>query len=275
MRTAVVILALTTSAAALGDDLREEAKQHFTEAEKQFQLGHFADAAKEYEAGYNLYPRPGFLWDIAQSYRKLGENEKALHFYKQYVLNAKPGTKTAVNVPEAQEQIRVLEPLVAAQQKAKSSPPDSVVGSDAEKETPPAEPSTRVAVPPAVASPNAPPATATPSAQPERWYRSALGWSLAGLVVASGIVAGVLLARAASFDTEASKAISLQQQIDAQNSASTYRTAGWSLIGLGGAALVGSVAVFIYRDVKFRSTGASRSVGVALTPTSVAIGGAW
>lgn len=135
MRTAVVILALATATAGFCDEAQSTAKRYFREANTQFQLGHYAEAAKEFEAGYELDPRPGFLWNLAQCYRKLGDSEKALHFYKQYVLNAKPSRKHAANVEEAQQEIKVLEPLVAAQKKASAAPPDGVVGSDEEKES--------------------------------------------------------------------------------------------------------------------------------------------
>ncbi len=140
MRSVVVLLVLTTATYAFADETREGAKRHFFEAEKQFQLGHYAEAAREYETGYKLYPRPAFLWNLAQCHRKLGDNERALHFYKQYVVNARPGTKAAANVPEAQEQIRILQALVTEQEKTRTAPPDDVVRqSDAERDTAPHE----------------------------------------------------------------------------------------------------------------------------------------
>lgn len=247
MRAAVVLVLMIASRVASADD-RDEARRHFLEAKKQYELGHFAEAAKEYEAGYNLFQRPGFLWDIAQSYRKLGDNEKALHFYKMYVLNAEPGAKTAVNVPEAQEQIRMLEPLVAAQQKAKSAPPDGVVSSEAEKEQ---------------AAPPTPKANTQPSAEPRRsnlqqlvaqsptrdWYRTppaVTGFSLFGVAIVATSVGVGLVVHGNDLDTQLGSAMSIPEADSIARSRDTYRDAGYAMFAVAGAsALAGAVLVGI------------------------------
>lgn len=245
MRAAVVLVLMVGARVASADD-RDEARRHFLEAKKQYELGHFAEAAKEYEAGYNLFQRPGFLWDIAQSYRKLGDNEKALHFYKMYVLNAEPGTKAAVNVPEAQEQIRALEPLVAAQQKAKSAPPDGIVGTDAEKEQ------SAPVVSKSVARPTQAEAQGQPSAQVAEqsrrdWYRAPVvvtGFSLLGVaIVASGIGVG-LIVHANDLDTELASAMSIPQADAIERSRDAYRVGSYAMFLLAGAsAVTGAVLV--------------------------------
>lgn len=245
MRTAIIVVALTMCAVALADD-RDEAKHHFMEAEKQFQLGHYADAAKEYEAGYSLFPRPGFLWDIAQSYRKLGDTEKALHFYKQYVLNAAPSTKTAVNVPEAQEQIRLLEPLVAAQQKARSAPPDGVVGADAVKEpasVPIVQPSNAAAPEAALAPPSV---TSPASAAGQGWYRSPLaiaGLSLLGASLVAGGVGAGLLVHGNDLDAQLSSASSIPQADALASSRDTYRNTSYAIFAVAGASAAVAAAL--------------------------------
>lgn len=271
MRTAAVLtLMLAISGPAFSDE-RDEAKRHFVEAEKQFQLEHYAEAAKEYEAGYQLFPRPGFLWDIAQSYRKLGNNEKALHFYKQYVLNAAPGTKAAVNVPEAQEQIKVLEPLVSAQQKAKSAPPDGVVGSVSERD--PAAPAEAKPQSTPLPKPNArtiaEPQPSLPSFASQRaphdWYRTpsaVTGFSLLGLaIVATGVGVGLVL-QGNNLDGQLTLAMSIQQADSIASARDRYRYGGYAMFALAGAsAAVGAILVGIKAT---RARG--RQISFALMP---------
>lgn len=282
MRAVVVIVLMVAGRAASADD-RGEARRHFFEAKKQYELGHFAEAAKEYEAGYNLFQRPGFLWDIAQSYRKLGDNEKALHFYKMYVLNAEPGTKTAVNVPEAQDQIRILGPLVAAQQKARSAPPDGVVShSDAEKEAPPAE-GTRARAFPARTSSNAksvtePPTVSVPlvvapvavpsNDQPTRPAAIAALSLLGGALGCAAVSTGLVVHAHLLDQTPPSSVTNLQALVE---QADRERIAGWSLYAVSGAALVGASVAFGFW-LHRRSHGAA--VAVRLLPTGAGVGGA-
>jgi len=54
----------------------------------QYQLRHYARAAKLYEEAYEAAPAPFFLFNIAQAYRLAGDCESALHFFKEYLRSA-------------------------------------------------------------------------------------------------------------------------------------------------------------------------------------------
>src|SRR4051794_41035975 len=61
-----------------------EAKAHFVAGDRAFKLGNFKSAVEEYQKSYELSSATLLLYDIAQAYRMLGENEKALFSYKQF-----------------------------------------------------------------------------------------------------------------------------------------------------------------------------------------------
>jgi hypothetical protein len=55
--------------------------------------GRWWDALREFEAGYALYPRPGFLVNIGHSYRRSGDLKKAKRYYEMF-LKAPDGDAT-------------------------------------------------------------------------------------------------------------------------------------------------------------------------------------
>jgi hypothetical protein len=85
---AAACLTLTSSAPAWAEATpakRAEAKVHFENGQRAFDVGKFDDAAKEFVATYELIGDPLLLYNIAQAYR-LGEKPKdALFFYKRYL----------------------------------------------------------------------------------------------------------------------------------------------------------------------------------------------
>jgi tetratricopeptide (TPR) repeat protein len=92
---AVVLLALLAAPAAAAPvaapeegtpETKEEARQIYQAAEAHFQRGSFPEALSEYEAGYKLTRLPGFLINIAQCHRLMGELKKARAFYRKYLL---------------------------------------------------------------------------------------------------------------------------------------------------------------------------------------------
>ncbi|HVV81872.1 MAG TPA: tetratricopeptide repeat protein [Kofleriaceae bacterium] len=61
------------------------AKKHFQRGEKLFNLGRFEEALAEYEAAYDRKPLPGFLYNIAQCHRNLGDYKQAIFGYRNYL----------------------------------------------------------------------------------------------------------------------------------------------------------------------------------------------
>jgi len=93
------------------DDAERAARGHFRRGETQFAMGQFAQALKEYQAAYELKPLPGFLFNIGQCHRNLGQLEAAIFSFKRY-LRLRPD---APNHAAVEELISDLERQLAAQ----------------------------------------------------------------------------------------------------------------------------------------------------------------
>jgi tetratricopeptide (TPR) repeat protein len=65
-----------------------EARNHHRTAEARFHAGLFAEALAEYQAGYQAMPLPGFLINIAQCYRRLGDLRLASGTYRKFTVVA-------------------------------------------------------------------------------------------------------------------------------------------------------------------------------------------
>src|SRR2546430_3921986 len=85
MRVAVVLslcAALSAPARAGGDD-EERARGHYEIGLGLYRLGDYHGALKEFAAGYELAHKPGFLLNLGQTYRKLGELREARDLHRQ------------------------------------------------------------------------------------------------------------------------------------------------------------------------------------------------
>jgi hypothetical protein len=80
----VATLAGAVRAEGTGDN-EKEARRLFQEAELSFNVGKFAEALAAYQAAYEAKPLPGFLFNIAQCYRNMGDYERARFFFRRYL----------------------------------------------------------------------------------------------------------------------------------------------------------------------------------------------
>jgi tetratricopeptide (TPR) repeat protein len=71
-------------------DLRR-ARQHFVNGKEAFEGKRYRAAFQEFQAGYEIDPRPGFLLDMGHAARRLGELDKARALYHQFLLVAPAG----------------------------------------------------------------------------------------------------------------------------------------------------------------------------------------
>ncbi len=154
---AAVALSLGANTARADD--AATARELFTQGNTFFDLGQFDKAIDAWQRGYQLKNDPGFLYNIGQAYRTMGDPEKAIFFYKRYLANA----PKAKNRAEVEQKIEALQKQVPERPVAPVTPPPTT-------EPPPgAAPAT---VPPPAVSPPAvspPPVTATeaaPAAEP-------------------------------------------------------------------------------------------------------------
>ncbi len=82
---ALVVLLVTAAVAFADDDGTRSARKHFDKGEKLFALGRFDDALVEYEAAFEARPLPGFLFNIGQCHRNLGDYDAAVFSYRKYL----------------------------------------------------------------------------------------------------------------------------------------------------------------------------------------------
>src|SRR5262245_57184769 len=67
------------------DPATRAAHRHFERGEKLFALGKFDDALDEYQTAFDAKPLPGFLYNIGQCYRNLGDYDQAIFSFRKYL----------------------------------------------------------------------------------------------------------------------------------------------------------------------------------------------
>lgn len=85
-----VVLALAASSPAFADD--DDAKAKFDAAEAAYDVGDFDKARRLYVEAYELKPLPGFLFNIGQCHKKLGEWNRAAFYYRRYLARLPEGS---------------------------------------------------------------------------------------------------------------------------------------------------------------------------------------
>jgi tetratricopeptide (TPR) repeat protein len=183
-----IVLAILLVLARGPDDARKKsAGEHFQRGQKLYAAEKFEQALEEFKAGYATYPLPGFLINIGQSYRQLGERKKAITLYQQY-LDLQPEDDSLR--PQVEKMIADLEREERVSEEAAAPP--KVVARPAKVDLapkPPAEP------PPAAIPKHEEP---EPQADDSPWYGKWWVWTLAGVLVAGGVAAGVAASSSSS-----------------------------------------------------------------------------
>jgi tetratricopeptide (TPR) repeat protein len=72
-------------AASADDPAMRAAKRHYDRGEKLFALGKFDEALDEYQKAFDAKPLPGFLFNIGQCYRNLGDYDQAIFSFKKFL----------------------------------------------------------------------------------------------------------------------------------------------------------------------------------------------
>ena len=183
------------------DQPREVTTAHVRKATAAYNLGKYADAAKEYEAAYEQTLDPNLLFNIAQAYRLAGDREKAITAYRSFVRSAPQSEQRRL----AESKMRELEGQRPAAPLATGSAPVAEPAPSAPAPTPAPLPMAPV-TPPSQDTPvlgSAAPATplaaaelvTAPNPQPARFYERWPFWTAVGAVVAGGVVLGIVLSR--------------------------------------------------------------------------------
>lgn len=109
IRTAALLLALLAApvvrdASAAESPIERETAQHAALGRRHAEQARYHDAILEYRKAYELRADPEFLYAIAGCYRRLGNSERALFFYRRYLTTAPAGANRAA----AEQEIAVL-----------------------------------------------------------------------------------------------------------------------------------------------------------------------
>jgi len=117
---ALVVLACAAPAQAQSEDPVQRARTHFEAGRALYQLGNYNEALREFAAGYQLAPRPQFLLNLGQCYRKLDDLGNARLMYERYLKDAPASDPER---PQAQQILAEIDKQIADKQAANAPPP--------------------------------------------------------------------------------------------------------------------------------------------------------
>ncbi|MBL8923405.1 MAG: hypothetical protein JNJ54_31420 [Myxococcaceae bacterium] len=171
------------------------ARALFADGQKAYDLGEFDRALTLYSEAYKLKALPGFLFNIAQCHRQLGNYERAAFFFGRFIDNTKP---EAANVALATELKADMERRQAEKLDAEKRAADEA-RAEAEKRAAEAKAKDAPIAPPLTPGelPQLPPPP-PPAVEPEPVTKQAWFWIVVGgavVATAAGVTTGVLLSQ--------------------------------------------------------------------------------
>jgi len=197
-----------------------------------YDLGRFADAAREYEGAYELKHEPALLFNIGQAYRFAHEYNKATIAFRAYLRHL----PNAENRAEVEARITEMQRLAEEQRKSQERPPAGTIPPDA----------TAAPNPPAVPPPRAVAPTEPPIATPVDHRRRNLGFGIAAGGIAVAIAGAALVGvGAATADRLNHPKPTDQYDPSAQSTMRIEQGTGIALLGVGGAALAAGTAIAV------------------------------
>jgi tetratricopeptide (TPR) repeat protein len=107
-------------ARAQSDDALARARTHFEAGRALYDLGSYSEAAREFAAGYRLAPRPQFLLNLGQCYRRLDQLDNAREMYRRFLADAPPDDRDRA---QAAEVLAEIERQIAERPAPEPSPP--------------------------------------------------------------------------------------------------------------------------------------------------------
>jgi tetratricopeptide (TPR) repeat protein len=171
----------------------KEARAHYERGKALYTLGQYAEAIREFSAGYLAAPRPQFLLNLGQCHRKLGELGRAREMYQKF-LDEAPGAPERAQVTAL---IADLDREIAAERVER----ERIERERAERERAERERAERERAGRAATATNPPP---TPSSRPSSIADSSGGaaagrsapkrrWWILGVVLGGAAVAGAAI----------------------------------------------------------------------------------
>ena len=204
-RTTMLVVMLLAGAVrpamAASTAAEREARRNFQAGEAHFKAGLYGEALTDYQAGYAVAPLPGFLINVAQCQRRLGELAKARATYQKFLMVA-PDSPLG---PEVKRLIAELDQMLADEAAAQTQPTKGQPAEESTERAEEAAPALKLSPPaipdePAAATVAATltvAATPTPASPRPLWKRWWV-WGLVGAAVAGGTVAAFALSSPAT-----------------------------------------------------------------------------
>lgn len=200
-----LMLALGPSVARADSPDDTQAKALFKKGMTAYDVGDFDGALKLYSDAYQLAPRPGFLFNIAQCHRQLNNFERAGFFYGRFIDTSKP------NAPNVELATQLLAEMTKRQAE-KVTEEKARAEDDARKQEQAAEAARQeehrrdaplvTALTPNVAE--MPPPPPPPMAEEQPAYKRWWFWTLVGVgvaAVATGATVGVVASQPKARET--------------------------------------------------------------------------
>lgn len=236
------VLALLPSL-ALADDASRIAMEHFRRGTRAYDLGHFSEAAVEYEKAYEAKENPALLYNLGQAYRGSGEHHKALNAYRAYLRNA----PDAGNREEVSRFIEALKHSIEVEKAAKDKPPVGTMPAP-----PPATTSTPTVV--VVAPPPPPPRNPDPHEIALGKKLRIAGIAVGGFGVASLAAGAAFAGLTAKTNDELNHPSGTMPTFNRslESKGRTYQSLETALFVVGGAALATGVATFMVGTQKVK-----------------------
>ena len=255
-----LLLATALPSLAHADDASRAAMEHYKKGTRAYDLGHFIEAAAEYEKAYEIKESPALLYNLGQAYRGAGEHQKALNAYRAYLRNA----PEAGNREEVTKFIEALKHTIEVQKATKEKPPVGTIATP----PPPQVVIIREPAPPVVTPP--------PPPKPDL-HELAVGRKLrlAGIVtgafgVASLVAGGVFAGQTASINHQLnSPAPNATYSRSLESRGRTFQMLETASFVVGGAALAAGVATLVIGTHKVKRN--TFALAPAVGPGHVAV----
>ena len=204
LAVAAVAAALAAAPAAAAPprqpDAEARARAHYEVGLGMYHLGNYADAVREFSAGYELSPRPEFLIDLGQAYRKLGALDKAAEMFRRYLATTgaeAPDRKQVAGLLDEVEREAAARPPAPSPTVPSSGPSTAAAGSSPAPAAAPSSSAPTVAPSTAATGSAAPPAAADlraaaprPSGLRRFWWTIPVAAVVVGAAIGLGIYFG-------------------------------------------------------------------------------------
>jgi tetratricopeptide (TPR) repeat protein len=76
----------------------QRARRHFLAGKRAFEARRYSVALKEFEAGYAIYPRPGFLLNMGHAARRMGQLKRARDYYLKFLESDPPAAERRTTI---------------------------------------------------------------------------------------------------------------------------------------------------------------------------------